>query len=81
MEEDMKCWIATDKSGFKYLHTECPGRIDEGFWYSNDGLSICLGDVDFKNDKLNNQTWEDDPIQIELDCIKDLECKIVEKEE
>ena len=57
----------------------CPVRREK-YWEYIHWLCDINGN-DLGDDRLNNQTWDDEPIKIEIKWIDDLKCKIVEEQQ
>ena len=75
----MKAWIATNKSGFRVLFLEIPYKsIKYGVWV---GGSIFLSETAISQyTECANQTWDDEPIEIFLQEILNMDFNIINKE-
>lgn len=60
-------WIARDKDGWPFLHSEKPQADHNGFFFSRNGKG-----VGFKipKDLFPEVTWENSPQQVELKLIE-----------
>lgn len=72
----MKFWLATNKDGCRYIHVSRPDRC-EGLveiWTSYGEGRILVDDNCFEGDEAcENQKWEDEPIEIEVGAIFNME--------
>lgn len=76
----MKFWLTADKDGSKIIHTSDPRRC-ENTWFGNAKGDFVIVDGDcFEGDaKLENLTWEDEPVEIEVYWINSMNFKTKQK--
>lgn len=70
----MTFWLATDEDGSRYIHASEPNRLAGIIWTSHGGGKIFVDEECFEdNEKCYNQKWEDEPIEIEVGAIFNME--------